>query len=947
MRGRILVVGRDVGWRARLARTLGAAGYGAELAESVAQAQRIGRRGIALAIVAPAGLGREGEALIDELNSTVGKTLLVAEPGVRPGRGGEVVEAGDAAALLGRVAAALQPAAEAKTEAEPVLQFAQYRLDLAGHSLTDAAGTAVALTRGEFALLRALVQRPGRVLSRDYLLQALAGREAEAYDRSIDMLVVRLRRKIEPDPKQPRLIVTVPGSGYKFAARVRAAEVAAAEPASAVEVAAAVPAAERRHLTALAAELVGVLPEDPEELRAVVAAFRRAAAAVIARHGGTVAQCHVRQVLAWFGYPVAQEHAAERALHAALALAQPAAEGGAALPAGFSVRVGVASGLVLADPGGEVLGETPAVAARLHALAAPGQVLVAADTRRLAGELFSYRALAPAGGVGGDAPAWQVLGPSALASRSEALHAEPRLALVGREEELDALRRAWRQARDGAGRLVLLAGEPGIGKSRLLAALEEALAGEGYASLRYFCSPLHQNSALHPVIARWQQAAGFTREDTAGQRLEKLEAVLRLLELSGEEIALIAALLAVPTGGRYPALDLSPLRHKERTFAALLRTLLAQARRAPLLMLFEDAHWADPSSLEMLDVLVERLAGLPVLLVVSYRPDFAPPWAGRPGTSLLALSRLDRAQAATLAAQVATQVAAGPALAPALLDRILVRADGVPLFIEELTRAVLETAATDPAHPLAVPATLHGPLMARLDRLPAAKPIAQIGAAIGRAFSGELLMAVAELPEVAVRKGLDELVHSGLALSRGTPPHVSYSFRHALMQDAAYESLLRADRRRLHARIVAALETHGAELPEHEPEILARHCDEAGLAQKAAAWWLRAGTESLRRGAVAEALRQFSRGLAAIPGIDDTDACRRLELDLWIARIKTLMAAEGHAATSLPEALGRARELSEQLSGHMRSCAETSSRPCGRQRNCWCSPRGAAIPSGG
>lgn len=902
MRSRILVVGRDLTLRARLARMLSAAGYGVELAESAAGAQQIGVRGVSLAIIVPDGLGREGGGLIERLQRTIGKVLLFSTMPGAHARGAERLDASDEAGLLARVAGALRPGADASTDAsEPVLQFAGFRLDHAGRSLLDRDGRDIPLTRGEFDLLTAFVQRPGRVLSRDYLRQILVGRESEAFDRSVDMLMVRLRRKIEHDPKHPSLIVTVPGAGYKFAARVReAAAIAMADAESAAAWQdAAPPVRERRYVTALAADLAGTLPRDPEELSSLLAAYRRFSAAVIARHGGVMAQCRLREVLAYFGYPIAQEHAAERAIHAALALTEQIGAGGADLPSGLAVSVGVASGLVVADPAGEVLGEPPDEAARLSALAAPGQVAAAADTRRLAGGLFAYREVAPR--------AWQVLGATAASSRSEALYAQAVTPLVGREEELSLLLRAWHRAKSGDGRLILLSGEPGIGKSRLLAALEEALAGELHSTLRYFCSPLHQDAPLHPVIARWQQEAGFASGDSAAARLRKLEAILVPANLPREDVAEVAALLSVPTGGRYPEPDLSPQRRKERTFAALRHRLDALTRERPVVMLFEDAHWADPSSLDLLDGLVERLAGLKVLLVISYRSEFVPPWVGHAGASLIALSRLDQRQSAALAVRVAGE----RVLAPPLLARIVGQADGVPLFTEELTKAVLEEAESQdaPAGAHAVPASLQALLMARLDRVPAATQVAQAGGAIGREFSRELLLAAAELPEATIQQGLDGLVRAGLMLVRGTPPHASYAFKHALVQDAAYGSLLRAERRRLHGRITAALEGRADGPGAVMPDLLAHHATEAGLFEKAATWRLRAGLAALQRGAAAEALAQLGRGLTLLPAMAEDDGRRRLELDLRIGRMKALMAAEGHTSPRLREEFDRAQAL--------------------------------------
>jgi DNA-binding response OmpR family regulator/class 3 adenylate cyclase len=567
IRSRIMVVGRDVAQRARVARLLNGAGYGVEIAEDASHARRIGFNGIAMAIVAPDEPGPEGRGLVEQMRAAIGNVLLFGGP-----------DASDEAGLLARVGEALAPISEPE-RVEPVLAFGTYRLDLAGHSLSDATGKEVPLTHGEYALLRVFVQRPGRVLSRDQLLQLLSGRGAEAYDRSIDMQIVRLRRKIEPDPRRPTLIVTVPNSGYKFAVPVTQGK--GQEP-GAPDVAPGDP--ERRHVTALAAEMLAAdgskLPDDPEELRVLIDAWRRYAAVVVARHGGVLAAPRVREVLAYFGYPVAQEHAAEGALHAALALAQREPEEERILPPEVAVRVGVASGLVIADPSGEVLGETPAEAISMQALAEPGQVVAAASAQHLGGDQFAYRELGPLAvkSRAGPVRAWQVLGPGAHASRSEALYAGATMSLIGRDEELSALLRAWRHAASGKGRLVLLTGEPGIGKSRLLAALEESLAAEKRVSQRYFCSPLHRDSTLHPIVARWEQEAGFARGDSPETRLRKLEAIVAPAALSSEDVAAIAAMLSVPAGDRYRWPELNARQRMERTFAALLRRLEGVAR---------------------------------------------------------------------------------------------------------------------------------------------------------------------------------------------------------------------------------------------------------------------------------------------------------------------------------------------------------------------------------
>ena len=912
-----MVVGRDVALRAHLARLLNGAGYRVEIADSARHARRIGFDGLALAIVARDGLGPEATGLVHELQAAVGTVLLLAAPGSRPEQGGDVHDITDEDGVLTRVADALAPEREPEVAA-PVLLFAGYRLDLAGHSLLDQTGREILLTHGEFGLLRVFVQRPGRVLSRDSLLQLLAGRDSEPYDRSIDMQIVRLRRKIESDPKHPNLILTVPGSGYKFAAKVRREEPIAASDKAAAAPPESVPAApERRYVTALAAELVpsggGGLPSDPEELRAIVEAYRRYASAVVARYGGVVTQRVVCEMIALFGYPVAQEHAAERAVHAGLALAEHLAEGDAAIPAGLTVRVGVASGLVIADPDGEVLGETPRDATRLLNLAEPSQVLITAGVQRLVGGLFAYRELGPltVKGVAEPVQGWHVLGPSALASRSEALHADALTPLVGREEELALLLRAWQQAKAGEGRLVLLAGEPGIGKSRLLAALQDELATEPHAKLRYFCSPLHRDSALHPVIARWEHEAGFVRGESAELRLHKLEAIFARTELPSEDVALIAAMLSIPTGERYPCLDLSAQRRKEMTVAALYRQLVSRARTQPVLVLFEDAHWADPSSLELLDGLVDRLSTLPVLLVISYRPEFGAPWIGRAGTGLITLSRLDRRQSTTLAAQVTAQ----RVLPRILLDRIITQTDGIPLFIEESTKAVLESVLSiDDAMPsLAVPPTLQASLMARLDRLPAAKQVAQTGAVIGREFPYALLAAVAELPEAQLAQGLEDLVASGLAFRRGAQPEAVYAFKHAMVRDAAYDTLLRSRRQQMHARVAMVLEIQFPEAIAAQPELIAQHCAEGGLIEKAVGYWLRAGEHAGARSAHVEAITHLRKGLSVLKTLPDTPKRTQQELMFHVALGTSLVVVQGYATPEVQRVYMHSRALCSDI----------------------------------
>jgi class 3 adenylate cyclase len=525
-------------------------------------------------------------------------------------------------------------------------------------------------------------------------------------------------------------------------------------------------AAERRQLTVMFCDLVGSTALsarlDPEDLRAVIGAYHRCVAAVIERAGGFVAKYMGDGVLVYFGYPRADEQDAERAVRAGLALVEAVA-GLDTAAAQLSARVGIATGLVVVgDLIGEgaaqeqaVVGETPNLAARLQALAAPGTVVIAPSTKRLTGGLFDYEDLGAVEIKGLAAPvaASRVLRESGAESRFEALRGA-RTPLVGRDEELAMLERRWQQAMSGEGGVVLLSGEPGIGKSRLAQTLIERLAGEPHTRLRQFCSPHHQDHALYPTITQLERAAGFRREDTADERLDKLEAVLaQATNDLGEAAPLLAALLSIPTGERYPPLNLSPQKQKERTLRALVAQVEGLAARTPVLMLFEDAQWSDPTSLELHDLLIDRVPALRVLLIITFRPEFAPPWTGRPHVTWRVLNRLAPRQRAEMIAGVT----GGKALPEEIAAQIIDRTDGVPLFVEELTKAVVESGmltdmgdhytAPGSVPALAIPASLQASLLARLDRLAPVRELAQIGAALGRQFSHELIAAVASMPQ--------------------------------------------------------------------------------------------------------------------------------------------------------------------------------------------------------
>ena len=706
--------------------------------------------------------------------------------------------------------------------------------------------------------------------------------------------------------------------------------------------------AERRQITAMSCEALGVAARADgnglENLLEAIRAFQQCVSEIVGRHSGFIASRLGNTVLVLFGYPAAHEYDAEQAIRAGLELCAAVRTLRPDANAPMRCRVGIATGMVIVGDlvaVGEVrdhgiVGDAPELAVRLQVSAQSDTVIIEPTTWRLIGNLFDCRDLGALDTNSATEPIrrWQVLGESVVPSRFEALHGSELTPLVGRDEEIDLLLRRWVRAKAGDGQIMLVSGEAGVGKSRITAEFEERLHGEPHLRLRYFCSPYHQDSALFPVIDQLGQAAGFTRDDPPGAKLEKLEALLARAAPPDEDVAFLADLLSLPASERHPLPNLSPQRKKEKTLEALIRQLEGLAHKKPVVTVWEDAHWLDPTSRELLDLTVEHVRRLPVLLIVTFRPEFQPPWAGQPQVSMLALNRLDRRDCTTLI----TQIASGKTLPDEVVFAIADRTDGVPLFVEELTKSVLERGLLReengryvldrPLQPLAIPATLHASLLARLDRLASARPVAQIGAAIGRQFSYPVLHAVSRLPEDELRAAMARLVASELVFQRGTPPDAVYSFKHALVQDAAHGSLLRNARQHLHAQIAEALEAHSPEIIESQPELLARHYAEAGLVEKAIAFWGKAGHRSVARSALAEAAAQFQKGLDQLALLPDIPERRQKELEFSSALGAVLNVVKGSAAPETGQAYARARELWEQLG----SPVEFIQVPCGQSR---------------
>ena len=701
----------------------------------------------------------------------------------------------------------------------------------------------------------------------------------------------------------------------------------------------AMPEAERRQLTVLFCDLVdstGLASQlDPEELRQVVQAYQATCAKVIARFEGHIAQYLGDGLLVYFGYPLAHEDDAQRAVRAGLgiieAMGQLHPSLGPEREVPLAVRLGIHTGLVVVGEVGEgarqeqlALGETPNVAARLQGIAAPNTLVISTATFQLLGGFFACQ---PFGtpllkGLAQPLAVYRVLYESMARSRLEAAGSTGWTPLVGREQEIGVLRERWTQVKDGLGQVVLLSGEAGIGKSRLVQVLTEQVASEPQAWLTpCHCSPYYQNTALYPWIDLLERVAlRFDREESPQQKVSKLEGFLVQYGLPlAEAVPLFAALLSLPLPADYAPVTVSPEQHKQQTFHALVTILLRIAAQQPVLFVMEDLHWVDPTTLELLSLLVDQGPTARILTLFTFRPDFHPPWTGRAHLTQLTVNRLPQRQTV----EVIRQVAHGKGLPPEVVEQIVAKTDGVPLFVEELTKMVLESgllqerderyALTGPLHSLAIPATLHDSLMARLDRLAAVKALAQLGATLGREFSYALLRAVSPWDEGTVQRGLRQLVEAEFLYQRGLPPQATYRFKHALIQDTAYQSLLKSTRQQYHQRIAQVVETRFPELCATQPEVLAHHYTEASLPVQAISYWQRAGQHAVERSANLEAVAHLTTGLEVLATLPDTPERAQQELVVQTTLGPALLATKGQAAPEVLHAYTRARELCQQV----------------------------------
>ena len=856
---------------------------------------------------------------------------------------------------------------------DTILHFDRFTLDLKRGCLRSE-DQDVSMRPKTFEVLCHLANNPGRLVPKEELAKTVWPKVAVS-DDSLVQCIRELRKKL--GDTEHLMIKTISRRGYLFDVAIEVVNPASIETASASAPNAPLPvassvnedssstdrktssvhspgqhfplnafpsgggvapdkdsAAELRPLTILACDAIGAaaLAEhlEPEDLRDVITECNKYIADVVEHFDGKFSTHSVDGLFVYFGYPQTHEDDAECAVRCALALGSELAKlKFERLEAPLQPRISISTGLVLVDEfagpdaatGFRVVGEASHLAALLLTVADPGSVVISASTRNLIGDLFELEAVGKeaTGKLTPNVPgqsikAFRVVRESAGLSRFDALRSSG-TRLIGRDEELSLLARRWREAKSGKGCVVSLTGEPGIGKSKLTRTLQDKLVAEAFTPVLCYCSPYFQDKALHPIVSQLLLAADIATNDDASTKLDKFETFIsRSDTIPAEDIALFAALLSIPGTTRYPLPQLTSRRLKECTLDALLGLLKRLAARMPVMIIFEDLQWIDATSLELLSHVVEAAHELPLLLLATFRPEFAPPWPNHRHVTTISLSRLNQSESADLIAGVSR----ARIIPDNVVERIVGHADGVPLFVEELTKAVLEGGGRDTGHEYgssasqprhAVPATLHASLLARLDHVASVKETAQIGAVIGREFSYSLIAALSPLPEQDLRAALSRLTEAELVFQRGTPPDATYIFKHALVQDAIYASLLRERRRRLHDKVAGAIEKSYPEIVAAQPEVLAHHCTEAGLTLGAIGYWLKAGELASALSANEEAFSHLKRGLALVREIPRGAKRDEQEFRIQCALGPVLNATQGYAADATLAAFERAREL--------------------------------------
>jgi class 3 adenylate cyclase/DNA-binding response OmpR family regulator/predicted ATPase len=947
VRKHVLVVAQQTLLRARIARMLHSAGYAVELAESERHAlDLIAGKEFDAAIVHSACLAGLAHELCDKIPRTImlgQRTDEVFGPS-HSFWGTEAFpeHALDEQKLLERLSQTTVSLGKREEAAPAPVRIEDCTFDLAGHTFVDRDGREVQLTRAETALLTAFVDSPRRVLSRDQLRYAVAGRPAESDDRTVDVLVARLRRKIEPDPKAPRFIVSMPGAGYKFAVRPQrvahgkslpVTEPEQFKPSAGGEVmptiarAQGISDSEKRQLTVLSCELIGSVAFpvnlDPEDCAVTIRRFQEICTTVITRWGGAVINFAGDEILASFGYPKCYEDNAERAVRAGLELVANVSELRSESAEPFQAKIAIATGLVLIGENQPPIGEAVVIASRLRNIARPNSVTVSASTRTLLGGVFVFEnpALFELEGLCEPLTAYQVTEKRAIECRFVA-HRTGRLTqFVGREHELRQMSTLWERTKGGKGQVVLLCGEPGIGKSRLIETWLDRITEEPHTTIMYQCSPHHTNSPFFPVITQLKHAAHFAPEDTPDVRLRNLEVVLS--ESGAATLAdtpLYATLLSIQTDRFHSSPDLTPQRRRVLTIAALTKQILDLALMRPVIIVLGDAHWIDASTLELLGRYIASNKTARVLILVSFRPEFFPSWVNESHVTMLRLNRLSREETGI----IISDLAGDNGLPCELHEQITRKADGVPLFAEELTKGVLASwqpqqagalyHAADPALPVAIPMTLLDSLTARLDKLGPTKGIAQIASVIGREFSYRLLASVAPASGPSLQNALDHLAGCELIFARGEPPHSTYIFKHALVRDAAYASIVRSKRQQLHSRIADALITEFPETIEMQPELMAYHLSQAGLTERAIEYLGKAGRHAVERSANKEAIKHLERALEMVRSLPDSLERRRSALGCEVMLGQAMIADRGYAAPETKKVLLEAKTLFGDLS---------------------------------